>query len=134
MVLTKTNTATQLADRITERRRALKLSGKDLAGRAGLNPSTVSRIEQGVFAHPTPQCLRAIAEALGIPADELFDLTGGMPRAKNLVRTPRIRVTYHDVSPDIAREVFDAIEAVTKRHRILLNSSHDHVHSRHDRT
>ncbi|MEV6255628.1 helix-turn-helix transcriptional regulator [Nocardia sp. NPDC051911] len=133
MATSRTREPGKLAEVIKGRRQELQLSGHALALRAGLSPSTVTRIEQGVFAHPTPHCLRAIAEALDMPADELFALTGGMPRAKSLPRKPRIRITYHDVASEAAREIFDAIYAVAERHGITLNSSHEFRYSDHDR-
>lgn len=134
MATSRTREPGKLAEVIKSRRRELQLSGHALAVRAGLSPSTITRIEQGVFAHPTPHCLRAIAESLDMHADELFALAGGMPRAKSLPRRPRIRVTYHDVVPEAAREIHDAIYAVAKRHDITLNSSHEFRYTDHDPT
>ncbi|MGV9834255.1 helix-turn-helix domain-containing protein [Nocardia niigatensis] len=134
MVTVSSSAPGQLAEFIKARRQELDLLGKDLAQRAGLSPSTVSRIEQGVFAHPTPECLRAIAEALNVPADHLLTLAASSSKPKvapKTPRTPRIRISYQDVSPEAARELFAAIDPIAHRH--LLNSSHEFTYSDHQR-
>ncbi|MFB8276924.1 helix-turn-helix domain-containing protein [Nocardia colli] len=129
MVASRTREAGKLAQFIKSRRLELNMSGNALALRAGLNPSTVTRIEQGVFAHPTPHCLRALAEALDVVPDDLFALAGGMPKATTLPRRPRIRITYHDVPTTAACEIHDAIDTIAKRHNLTLNSFHEHINS-----
>ncbi len=49
------------------------LSMYQLAQRAGLNRSTLMRIEDGTFAQPSVETLNALAHALEIEPEELYD-------------------------------------------------------------
>ena len=53
-------------------RRQMGLSAYALAGRIGVAPQTISRIESGVIAKPRILTKRAIAEELGVTVEEVF--------------------------------------------------------------
>ncbi|WP_040694414.1 helix-turn-helix domain-containing protein [Nocardia vinacea] len=133
MTAVRAGKAGELAQFIASRRIKMGMSRNALALRAGLNPSTVTRIEQGVFAHPTLHCLRALAEALDIAPDDLFALAGGMTTAKARPSKPDIHITYHDVPSAAAHEIYDAVDLIAKRHGLILNSSHEFTYSNHQR-
>ena len=61
----------QLGARILQARSQREISQTELARRAGLAASYLSRIENGKF-DPRPKTLRKIAGALGIPVAEFF--------------------------------------------------------------
>jgi putative transcriptional regulator len=56
------------------------LSQRELADRAGINVSTLSQIENGRVKPRAPTAF-AIAQALGVPVDDLFasSVSGGSP-------------------------------------------------------
>lgn len=55
-----------IARRITKARRARSLSMAELAKRAGVDPSWVSRVESGEIEEPAPGRLQKIADVLGV--------------------------------------------------------------------
>jgi transcriptional regulator with XRE-family HTH domain len=48
-------------------RRRARLTQLELAGRAGLEVSTIARLERGVMPNPTKQTLEKLAHGLGVP-------------------------------------------------------------------
>jgi transcriptional regulator with XRE-family HTH domain len=65
--------AVALAQRITHERLRRGWSRADLARKAGIDPSYVTRVEQARFAAPSVEKIRALAAALGLPVDALTD-------------------------------------------------------------
>lgn len=63
----------RMGKRITEARERKGWSKADLARRAGVAPSYVTRIEQGAFGRPSIDQVQALATALGV---SVADLTG----------------------------------------------------------
>lgn len=61
-----------IGERIARYRQARKWSGRELARRAGLDPSHLLRIEHGEVGSPPPTFAK-IAEALGVPLKELVN-------------------------------------------------------------
>lgn len=71
-----------LASRITERRAALKLSGRALAAKAGLPESTIRNVLNGTSENPRGDTLQKLATALEVT--EQWLLTGSeIPEARN---------------------------------------------------
>ena len=64
-----------MGERVRDIRRLKKLTLQDVAGRAGLAVSTVSKIERGVMA-PTYDRFSRLAEGLGVDLAELFAAEG----------------------------------------------------------
>jgi transcriptional regulator with XRE-family HTH domain len=62
---------TQDPERIFRKRNEAGLQQKELAARAGITPSRMSRIESGQFA-AAPDVLHRLAEALGCPVTDLM--------------------------------------------------------------
>ncbi len=60
-------------NRVREVRKAKRRPARWLADLIGVHDSTVTRIETGVFV-PTPKQQAAIAAALQVPVDDLFDV------------------------------------------------------------
>jgi transcriptional regulator with XRE-family HTH domain len=58
--------------RLLELRRRKLLSQRELAARAGVARATINNIEQGKL-RPHPRTLRKLAEALGVPPEELAE-------------------------------------------------------------
>lgn len=62
-----------LAQRITRERRRRGWSKADLARKAVIEPSYITRIEAAKFDHPSIDKVRAIADALGVRVSDLTD-------------------------------------------------------------
>lgn len=65
--------ATELAERVRRFREGVGLSQQDLAVRAGLSLSQVSKLEQGKKADPRASTVLVLAAALGVRPGELLD-------------------------------------------------------------
>ncbi|MGR6974795.1 helix-turn-helix domain-containing protein [Streptomyces cynarae] len=82
------------------RRRVAGLRREELARRAGISEPYLTRLEQGVDQHPSPQVLEALARALELDADttaHLFALAA--PRS--------VRPSETEVTPDV-HQLLDA--------------------------
>ena len=66
----------KVGDFIRERRLAKGLSKRQLAEKAGISHSEVHRIENGERQNPSVPMLIALANALGIPQDDILVLAG----------------------------------------------------------
>lgn len=82
------------ADLAHGRRRVAGLRRDELARLAGISEPYLTRLEQGVDQHPSPQVLQALARALELDADTsayLFALAAPSP----------VRPSESDVAPDV---------------------------------
>lgn len=68
----------QLGPRVLELRNERGWNQKELAGRAGIHPTRLSRIERGV-ARPSLDELMGLADALGVRLDDLLGRDGPPP-------------------------------------------------------
>lgn len=66
------NRGMSLAERLRARRKAASLTQVELAERAGVSQSVVSRLESGATTDASWSVMAAIANALGVSADELL--------------------------------------------------------------
>ncbi len=73
-----------LADRVRDRRTALRLTQKQLAVMAGVTQGTIGNIETG--NRDAPQSIASIAKALGVRATWLLDGTGQMLDSQDAFR------------------------------------------------
>jgi transcriptional regulator with XRE-family HTH domain len=64
---------------LRERRRTAGLSQRDLAERAGLDFSYISKVENGRLPPPAADTVVAICRVLSISPEELLALTGKIP-------------------------------------------------------
>ena len=64
---------------LRERRRAVKLSQRELADRVGLDFSYISKLENGRLPPPAADTIVAICAALGLPAEDLLALVCKLP-------------------------------------------------------
>ena len=71
-----TKNASRLGTYLAKRRHQLGLSQDEVAERAGVRGSTVTRLEHGVIANPMPDTLQRLATALEVSFEELFALIG----------------------------------------------------------
>ncbi|WP_420094738.1 helix-turn-helix domain-containing protein [Nocardia asteroides] len=116
---------------IDARCKELKLTRAAIAARSGMSRSTITRVAQGVFL-PTPNSLKAIADAIEVPHEELFTLAGWRDSlAIPSRRGPHVQVTYHDVPREIAQEIHAAIDEVAARHDLCLQPNCTRPECRH---
>lgn len=93
--------------RLKERREALGLTTRALAGLAQVNQATIVRLEAGRIAEPRPAKLRRLAEALGLRPSETFALAG-YARACDL---PALPAYLQGRYPDLTEADIEEIDA-----------------------
>ncbi|WP_084484607.1 helix-turn-helix domain-containing protein [Nocardia anaemiae] len=123
----RTSEAQRIAAIIQERRKELSLTRSGLARRAGLSHTTIMRIEECTFAHPSPRSLKAIADGLDLPVRILLNAAGWMPKNDKVTKRPYVAVAYYHLSPDAARDLCNAIEETAKRHGGIFDTYHQTV-------
>ena len=84
-------------------RAALGLSTRTLAERADVDMATIVRLEQGAFAEPRTDKLRAIAEALDLSVAEVFAKADYTVPSEMLV--PYLRTKHRDLPPEAISEL-----------------------------
>lgn len=67
---------TLLGSIIKSHRMAQGRSARDVAREANIDIHTMTKLEQGAYASPSPMTLRGVAQALGIPVLHLFQAAG----------------------------------------------------------
>lgn len=78
-------------------RQEFRLSQRELAERAGVDPSSVSKVESGVTEQPSAEYLRLIAAALRVPVSALVDAGITSDAPKTLRFSTRIDVLKHQL-------------------------------------
>ena len=68
---------------LEKRREAMGLSGRQLAQKANVSSSHISRLQRGLLPPPTPRVLRRIAKVLGAPAEEAMEAAGYLKPDRN---------------------------------------------------
>jgi transcriptional regulator with XRE-family HTH domain len=111
----------QLSRELRRSRQALGLSIRELARRAGVNPTTVMRLEDGDIANPTPTTLVPIAEALGLsPSDLLIWANYTAPDDLPSFR-PYLRTKYRRLPTETVNELDEAFKSILKKHGYAAN-------------
>lgn len=90
-------------ERVRELRKARGLSQRELAGRAGIDFTYLSKIENGRIEPPSEDVIRRVAEELGTNADELILLADKFPSdlAQELKTPERVDVLRRSLAGDI---------------------------------
>lgn len=117
MPTSRTAEAKRIAVIIRRRRQELHLTRSDLARRTGLAHSSILRLEEGTFAHPSPRSLKAIADGLELPVNVLLDETGWMPKVQRSSHRPHVTITYYRIPAEVARDIQAAVDAIATQHR-----------------
>lgn len=115
MRASQTEIAKRIAEAMETRRKELHLTRAAIAQRSGLSASTITRLGQGRFA-PTPDSLRAIAGAIEMPWEELFNLAGWPQPNRPQRGESHLQVIYYNIPTDVAEEIEFAIEEIAARH------------------
>ncbi len=107
---------TPLGRLIRDARLGAGLTAREVARRAGLDVSTVTRIELGQIAQPSADKLKAIAPALGIPISDLLAAAGLLPKGELPTLRPYLRAKYRELPDEAVAEVERLINDCTERY------------------
>jgi transcriptional regulator with XRE-family HTH domain len=108
--------ARQLARIIRRHREAAGLSARELARRAGVTPSTVTRLELAQIPSPRGENLRALADVLDIPASDLFLTADWLPREELPTFTPYLRSKYANLPMSAQREIERSFQDIARKY------------------
>jgi transcriptional regulator with XRE-family HTH domain len=93
----------QLGKLLRSRRETAGLSTRSLAAKAGIDDSTIVRLEQGARSAPRPDVLTKLAAALHINLADLFSLAGYMVPEELPTLPSYLRAKYRHL-PQPARD------------------------------
>ena len=114
----------QLSDILRRRRLGAGMTVRDLAERAGLVPSTVSRLETGQIAEPRPTHLQKLAQALSIDVEELYAEAGYLQPGALPELRPYLRVKY-GLSDEAASRIEGYVDATRTANQPPKEGQHD---------
>ena len=97
---------------------------KGLAERAGISPSMVLRIENGERPNPSVPVLCSLADALGIPRDDIFRLVGYKKDDRDL---PMIERLFPDLKSEKQQETAQKIIDGLARNNDLEDGDYDRL-------
>ena len=110
---------------IQQRRIELGLSLSEIARRAGVDKGTMSLLERGKNTHPTPQVLRALADALQMPLADLFAGADYLQSTELPSLRPYMRAKYQNLPDEAVAEVEQFIQELAQRHRMSTPHNHE---------
>ena len=98
-------------ERVRELRKAQGMSQRELADRAGIDFTYLSKIENGRMEPPSEQVIRSVAEELYADADELIVLADKFPSdlAQELKTPERVKALRRELAGD-----FNSVEDFRK--------------------
>lgn len=98
-------------ERVRELRKAQGMSQRELADRAGIDFTYLSKIENGRMEPPSEQVIRSVAEELDADADELIVLADKFPSdlAQELKTPERVKALRRELAGD-----FNSVEDFRK--------------------
>ena len=114
----------KVGDFIRERRLAKGLSKRQLAEKAGISHSEVHRIENGERQNPSVPMLVALANALGIPPDDILVLSGYKTDDDNI---PMIERVFPDLKTPKQQETAQKIVDGLSRNSQLKDAQYDEL-------
>ena len=104
-----------LSEFIRTTRQERKLSAGDVERNSGgrISDAYVLRIENGHVANVSPEKLDALADGLGIPADDIYRVARGLPAEKPKDRLEILAETFD--GKELTEQDWAEIEAVLKK-------------------
>lgn len=111
-----------IGDFIKERRLAKEWSKRTLAEKAGVSHSEVHRIENGERANPSVIILNALAEALGVPKDDILRIAGYKSDEGNI---PLIERVFPDLKTEKLQQTAQKIVDGLSRNNDLKDTDYD---------
>jgi transcriptional regulator with XRE-family HTH domain len=114
--------AQELGRVLRSQREGLGLSQRAISQVAGIQHSTLVRLEQGAFPSPRPETLAAVTAALGLNLADIYTLAG-YPLPEELPSlTPYLRTKYRDLPDREIDQLTSEIQRVLRRHGIAPNN------------
>ena len=107
---------------IKDRRLAKEWSKRALAEKAGISHSEVHRIENGERTNPSVPVLNSLAEALGIPKDEILRQAGYRTEDGDV---PMIEKVFPDLKTEKQQETAQKIVDGLSRNSDLKDTDYD---------
>ncbi len=108
--------AVELGIFLKNRREQAGVAMYGLATKLGVDRSQLTRLEQGSVRNPRPEILAAYAEAIGVPAADIFTMAH-MPLAKGLpTLRPYLRAKYRDLTAEDAAQVEAFVDDLMRKH------------------
>lgn len=108
--------AKALAYALKQRRKALGLSASEVARRAGVEPSTLTRLELGERSSPRPDLLKAIAGVLQLPVSDLFAAADWLAKDELPSFRPYLRAKYGQLPEAAVAELERSLAELAQRH------------------
>ena len=108
-----------LGTRITELRVAKGITHAQLADKAGISRSYVTRLESNRVALPSKRVLWALAQALTTTPDDLLAAAGYMPARDRTIRDSGLEIAFKYVATlptEAQREILDFVADVSLQH------------------
>lgn len=94
-----------LARLIKQRRTKAGLTAREVARRAGLSPTVVTRLESGERTAPQQDVVHGLARALNIPVVDLLAISGWLPQGELPTLRPYLRAKYRDLPDEAVAEI-----------------------------
>mgnify|MGYP000870972384 CR=1 FL=1 len=111
-----------LGDFVKERRLAKEWSKRALAEKCGISHSEIHRIEHGERCNPSIPVLNALAEALGVPKDEMLRIAGYKTDEHDI---PLIEKVFPDLKTEKQQQTAQKIIDGLARSSDLKDSDYD---------
>lgn len=97
-----------IAQRVSDRRKALRLEQTEVAERAGLSRAYVSRLEAGTVPNPKVFDLQRVAKVLDMPLVDLIRQPAGTRTERYSAECAELMAQLEGVPPEQAEAVLDA--------------------------
>ena len=107
----------RLAAALQRRRESLGLTPYAVAKQAGIARSTYVRLETGHISDPRTENLQAIADALDMPATDLYALAGRLPGRELPTLRPYLRTKY-SLTDEAVRDIEATFQGIADRYGI----------------
>ncbi len=116
----------QLSTILKRERERAHLTVRELAAKATMTSSTLSRIESGLIGSPKPDHLQRLAVALGIDVEELYASVGYLAPAGLPTLRPYLRAKY-GLTDDAAGQIEGYVQALRDQNQQPPKEQpHDH--------
>lgn len=114
-----------LATTLAAKRQSAEMSASELARRAGVTASTITRLEAAQIVQPGADTLLAIARVLGISVSDLFISADWLPRGDLPTFTPYLRSKYRDLPAAAQREIEASFAEIAQKYGYDSNGPAD---------
>jgi transcriptional regulator with XRE-family HTH domain len=112
-----THPTRELGQLVRTAREEAGLSVRGLASAADVDSSWLSRLERGDYTSPDPRHLRALAQALGLDAAELFIAAGYQAGDELPAFAPYLRARYDELPAEAVEQLADYFDFVFSKYR-----------------